>query len=402
MSRVMHCISSLAVGGVETCVLDMFKHFAANRPRHEHVLCAFRGGKLAETHLPAVREAGFETHVLHRPSRYSFAFCREFKTAVDRVEPDIIQAYNPTAGLWVRVLSGKRKGVPIIVHCGGVGGLRWRWRMIERVILPRTGAFVFNSQSTRAIWESFLRPRVPTRVVYNGVTFADAAVRDSVERLPASPFVLLTVCRVVPVKALHTQLEAVRILHDRGQDDVRLIVVGDGPIRGDLAEKARSLGLAEAVAFTGYQPDPRVYHARAHVYLCTSYNETFSMTLAEAMFHRLVCIAASAGGPSEIIEDGRSGFLLPCTEPLPSESSGRLPVGQELPPIVYDHQSDSLRPPLGVNPTELADRIADVRERFGELGGMREAARRRIVERFSVARYCDALEDLYDEMSGHR
>ncbi len=400
MSRVMHCISSLAVGGVETCVLDMFKHFAGHTPRHEHILCAFKGGKLAETHLPAIRAAGFETHVLHRPSRYSFAFCRELRATVDRVKPDVIQAYNPTAALWVRVLVGKRKGVSIIVHCGGVGGLRWKWRTIERTILPRTNAFVFNSQSTRAIWESFLRPRVPTRVVYNGVTFEDTSDVRAVEVLPASPFALLTVCRVVPVKALHTQLEALRILHDRGQDDVRLIVVGDGPTRRDLEGRARSLGFADAVTFAGYQPDPRVYHRQAHVYLCTSYNETFSMTLAEAMYNGMVCIAASAGGPSEIIEDGQSGFLLPCTEPLPPEFCGKLPVGQSLPALAYDNRSGRLGPPLGVDPGALADTIADVRERFDELGGMRDAAHARIVEHFSVERYCRSLEDLYDEMAG--
>ena len=152
--------------------------------------------------------------------------------------------------------------------------------------------------------------------------------------------------------------------------------------------------------FTGYQPDPRVYHRRAHVYLCTSYNETFSMTLAEAMYNSMVCIAASAGGPSEIIEDRQSGFLLPCTEPLPAEFCGRLPVGQTLPVQAYDNRTGRLGPPLGVDPEVLADTIADVRTRFDELGGMRDAAHARIVENFSVQRYCRSFEDLYDEMAG--
>ncbi len=397
MSRVMHCIASLAVGGVESCVLDMFDFFLKHGSRHQHVLCAFRGGKLEESRVPGLREAGVECHVLRRRSRYSLSFCRDLRRTAAGVGADIIQAYNPTAALWARLLLGNRRQ-RLIVHCGGVGGLSRRWRTIERTLLTRADAFVFNSHSTRAVWESFLPIRCRRRVIYNGVTFPETG--DATASGPASdsPFVLLTVCRVVPVKALHTQIDALRLLHDRGQADVRLLIVGDGPTRAQLQQRVARLNLGHAVTFEGYQPDPRIYHRRAHVYLCTSYNETFSMTLASAMFDSMICIAASAGGPSEIIEDGRCGFLVPCTQPLPDELRGRLPTGQALPAKVFDHSTGQVRPPLGLDPGALADKIIEVRERWDGLAAMRAAARTRIVENFSVERYCRALEALYDEL----
>ena len=54
---------------------------------------------------------------------------------------------------------------------------------------------------------------------------------DGFTQLPSSPFTLLTVCRVVAVKSLATQIRALKTLHDRGQDDVGLVIVGDGPAR---------------------------------------------------------------------------------------------------------------------------------------------------------------------------
>jgi len=402
VSKVLHCIASLGVGGVETCVLDMFAHFARTGSRHRHALCAFRGGKLESTRLGTLRDAGMECHVLSRPSRYSLAFCRSLRRTIAQVQPDIIQAYNPTAALWTRLLRSRRSSTPIIVHCGGVGGLTRRARAVERWLVPRTAAFIFNSRSTQAIWEGFLSINCERRVIYNGVTLGDLDDTNPPSSLPESPFVLLTVCRIVPVKSLATQIDAVKILHDRGHQNVRLVIVGDGPIRAQLEDHARDAGIDNAISFEGFQPQPRMFHQKAHVYLCTSYNETFGMTLAEAMFDRMVVIAAAVGGPSEIIQDGQNGFLLPCSKQPPADLLTNLPTGQALPTSVYDATIDSLRPPMGVRPEQLADKIIEVRGRYTDLQPLREAARQRIVDQFSVARYCDRLENLYDEFDAQQ
>ena len=394
----MHCIASLAVGGVETRVLDTLDYFKTHGGRHEHVLCAFRGGEMEGSRLARLRAAGFDCHVLRRASRFGSTFRRALRETVDRIRPDVIHAYNPTAGLWTRWCLGRRRGLRILIHCGGVAGSGRLWPTIERVLQRRTAMYLFNSESTRRVWETYFDIKAAARVVYNGVNISDPPTMDGAAALPESPFVLLTVCRVVPIKSLATQIQAVKILKDRGQADVRLIVVGDGPWRSRVEAEARRLGVDRAVSFEGYQPHPREYYGRSHVYVSTSYNETFGLTLADAMWHRSICIAASAGGPAEIIEDGKSGFLMPCTEPVPEDLRRGLPRGQALPAVVYDHGLGTLRPPLGVSPAALADRIADVRSRMGELGAMREAARERIASQFGMDRYCRALDDVYDEL----
>ena len=51
------------------------------------------------------------------------------------------------------------------------------------------------------------------------------------------------------------------------------------------------------------------------------------------------------------------------------------------------------------DPAALADRIADLRDRFDQLGPIRDAAHDRIVNDFSMARYCHALEEIYDGLA---
>ncbi len=393
MTRVLHCLASLSVGGVETSVLDMLAHFGRHGGRHEHVLCAFRGGKLEQTRLASVREAGIECHVLNRTGRYNLSFVRTLPKLIGQVRPDIVQGYNQTAALWTRLLPAHR-GPRIVVHCGGVGPRAWASRLKERILLGRASGFIFNSYSTQAVWQEFLPIRCPRRVIYNGLNVDRHDNETAPPALPSSPFVLLTICRLVPIKAIEIQIRALRVLADRGWQDFQLLVVGDGPGRVTCQLLAAQLGVADAVQFVGYRPDPRVYHSQAHVYLCTSYNETFGMTLADAMLDGMVCMASRAGGPSELIQDGVSGFLLPCTAAVPQQ------IRSELPPIVYDHTIGELRPTRGVRPDDLADRLIDVRERFGELTGVRQAAQRRILEHFSVDRFCRNLEDFYDELTG--
>ncbi len=397
MSRVLHCIASLRVGGVEKRVLDAVLKLTTAGTQHSHAVCAFQDGPLREQYEPMLMRAGIDLHILQRASRYSRAFRHALREMANTAKPDIIHAYNETPGRWVRLLLGRRRPWKIIMHYGGGGALQWRWKLLELMLKGRTDRFVFNSHATSHVWRHDLGIHDKHSVIHNGVDIRDVA-DDPMDTPSKSPFQLLTVCRAVAIKNLSAQIRVLRLLHDRGMNDVQLTVVGDGPALANLKRQASDAGLSDAVTFAGYQTNPRAFHRKAHVYLCTSYNETFSMTLAEAMLNRVVCIAPSVGGPSEIIRDGENGFLIDCTQPLPTSLKGTLPNGQTIPRRVYDYRTSALRPPLGIDVEQLVDRIEDVRRRYDDLGGLRESARRRIIDDFSMDAYCASLEVLYNEM----
>lgn len=123
---------------------------------------------------------------------------------------------------------------------------------------------------------------------------------------PASSVV--TVGRLSPQKNQRLLLEAFARL-PRG---LRLTIVGDGPLRADLEQLARSLGVSDAVTFTGHVTNPHALAAAADVFVLPSQVEGCPLALIEALAYGLPAIATDcAPGPRSILGDGEHGVLVP-------------------------------------------------------------------------------------------
>jgi glycosyltransferase involved in cell wall biosynthesis len=83
---------------------------------------------------------------------------------------------------------------------------------------------------------------------------------------------------------------------DRGSSRVRFVIIGDGHLRADLEDEARSLGLDDDVLFLGTRNDPENFYAALDVVALTSLNEGTPLTLIEAMANARPCIATAVGG----------------------------------------------------------------------------------------------------------
>ena len=92
----------------------------------------------------------------------------------------------------------------------------------------------------------------------------------------------------------------------------RLILYGDGPLRGQLQDLARELGLEGRVSLPGAVNDVADRIEKAWVFLLTSFTEGMPNTLLEAMSLGLACISTDCpcGGPKDVIRDGINGYLV--------------------------------------------------------------------------------------------
>ena len=93
--------------------------------------------------------------------------------------------------------------------------------------------------------------------------------------------------------------------------DVRLVIVGEGPMREHLAKMAEELGVAEHVTFTGPKPWEKIdqYYAIGDVFVSASHSETQGLTYVEAMASGLCVCAVNDPCLSGVIQDGVSGIL---------------------------------------------------------------------------------------------
>jgi N-acetyl-alpha-D-glucosaminyl L-malate synthase BshA len=91
----------------------------------------------------------------------------------------------------------------------------------------------------------------------------------------------------------------------------RLLMVGDGPERGKVEQHCRENRMCDAITFVGSLPLIEEVLVGADLFLLPSESESFGLSALEAMACEVPVITTRAGGLPEVVEDGRTGFLLP-------------------------------------------------------------------------------------------
>lgn len=136
---------------------------------------------------------------------------------------------------------------------------------------------------------------------------------------PGDPRVILFSGRLIPRKDVETLLEAAgRLARDGVEFRLRLAGDADDPVyRRDLEHRARAAGVAERTAFLGSLPPVELVRELegAGVYVQSSRQETASLSVMEAMAAGLPVVATDVGGTRHLVEDGRSGRLVPPADP---------------------------------------------------------------------------------------
>lgn len=148
------------------------------------------------------------------------------------------------------------------------------------------------------------------RVVHLGTDVRRFAPPPEQDR-PQGPLRIVTVGRLVPVKAQALLIEAAAELQRRNVD-VHVTIVGGGPRRQALERLAARLGVADRCSFTGALGHDNVLerYAEADLFCLPSFGEGIPVVLMEAMAMGLPVVTTRIAGIPELVEDGESGFLV--------------------------------------------------------------------------------------------
>lgn len=166
------------------------------------------------------------------------------------------------------------------------------------------------SQSFAAYMGTYMKHPEQIKVIPNGYDekrFKPVAHDNAVTQL-------ITVCRLVPAKGLDVLLHACALLRQRGCPFV-LHIIGDGPIREQLEQMARDLGIYDDTIFYGYMLHPEELMPFFDVFVLPSRAEAFGSVFAEAALCLLSLVGTDVGGIAEQIEHGVSGLLVPPDDP---------------------------------------------------------------------------------------
>ena len=157
---------------------------------------------------------------------------------------------------------------------------------------------------------------IPSRkidVIYNGIKPL-VVKQNEVDALRTqlglneTDIILGTIARFDPIK---NQLMMINAFADaaNNQDNLYLLLVGDGEMREALQQEVDRLGINNKVVFTGYIAKPANYLALMDVFLLSSLSEGTSMTLLEAMSLGKPCVVTDAGGNAEVVTHSINGLV---------------------------------------------------------------------------------------------
>jgi glycosyltransferase involved in cell wall biosynthesis len=148
----------------------------------------------------------------------------------------------------------------------------------------------------------------PARVIYAGLPISSND--PPVHRAATSELVIGTAGRLVELKGIDYLIQAVAALHNEFPA-LRLEIAGSGPQRAKLQATVDREGLNEQVKFLGWIDDIATVLPHWDVYVMPSLEEGFPIAALDAMAAGLPVIASSVGGVPELIEDEKSGWLVP-------------------------------------------------------------------------------------------
>ena len=189
--------------------------------------------------------------------------------------------------------------------------------------------------------------------------------------------------RLIPVKGMASGIAILRELVDRGFD-CELEIAGDGPLLEALQTWARKLGVDRHVRFRGFVEAMGEFFDRIDLFLCPSVRETFGLVSVEAASRGCPVVATRVDGLPETLLEGETGYSVPATvEPDECPAPHRGP----LPEVVYDPDTDVLRPPRMMDPQRGADAIAAVLETPQRYEAMSMVAARHAREAFAFEPY---------------
>jgi glycosyltransferase involved in cell wall biosynthesis len=161
-------------------------------------------------------------------------------------------------------------------------------------------------------------PTQKVRVIYNPVVSpelyekADAPVEHPWFQ-PHQPPVVLAAGRLVALKGYDTLLRA--FARVRQETPARLVILGEGPERPNLERLASELGVAADVDMPGFDPNPFRYMKRAGVFVLSSRYEGLPNVLIQALACGCPVVSTDCpSGPSEILDGGRYGVLVPVDD----------------------------------------------------------------------------------------
>jgi glycosyltransferase involved in cell wall biosynthesis len=302
-------LTSFDPGGTERQMIELILRLPPAR-FDVHVACLHRRGAW----LPRVEASGATATEFPIRGFFTTAAIAQLRTFSAWLRERRIQVLQ-TCDYYTNVFGlagGVLARVPVrIASRRDVNPGRTRSRLaLQRVAYHMAHHVVANSRAAR---RALVHEGVPQRrilVIPNGIDAPDFAARR-----PRRPIrTVITVANLRPEKDHRTLLAAASIVTAK-YPDICFRVVGDGALRAELERETAARGLGDRVEFLGHREDVPALLAESDLFAFPSRTEAFPNGVLEGMAAGLPVVACAVEGLLDLVDDGRTGILVPPGDP---------------------------------------------------------------------------------------
>lgn len=344
--HVLEVIGNAIVGGMETSVQRLVERLPAERFAVSAV-CPFES-RFTE----ALRALGVEVLIAAMPEDLSWASVQLVGALLRTQAVDVLHAHLPNAHLLAGV-AGRLAGTPVLttIHARQLGTLDLevhRATGTHLSVVCRHSYFHALGLGVHAAQLSCIPNGVDTDRFAPDAAGRAGALRQRFGIAGETPLVGY-VGRFSPEKGPEVFLRAALLLATLAPE-ARCVMVGDGPMAGEIEAAVARFGLQERVHLAGTCRDMPAVYREFDVLVSSSHSEAMPLAVMEAMASGVPVVATKAGGVPDLVEQGRTGWI----------------VG------LRDHEG-------------LAGQVAHILRTPGEVQRMGTHARERVLERHALA-----------------
>lgn len=329
--RVLSMVEATSINAVAKNVLEFHRtaseieQTSADFPHVEGCFVTFdrRSGdeETPTDFVTAARDLGLAVDVIQERRRFDLKVIPALRQVIASRAPDIIVTHAVKSHFLLRRSRVWKKFPWIAFHHGYTTTDRKMRLMnrLDRLSLPAADRVLTVCKAfARDLAGTINVPVEDIAVQHNSIRLRPPASADEVKTLRArlglskDDRVLLSIGRLSREKAHGDLLAAFPQVK---QDNLKLIIVGEGPERGNLQAAAESLGITDSVIFAGQTGQIQPFYQLADMFVISSHSEGSSNVLLEAMAARVPVVSTSVGGVPEMVEDNQSALLIPPRDP---------------------------------------------------------------------------------------
>jgi glycosyltransferase involved in cell wall biosynthesis len=315
---IMHLIATNFYGGPEKQIIEHLIRLDKNYYRG--MIASFSENQSPNETLDRAKTAGLTYHGIPMAGPLDVRAQWKLNRILRQEKVDLLCAHGYKAcvmGWW----AGLRLKIPVLAFSRGytaedIKVAFYEW--LERRVIGKLAGIVFVSEGQKKKLESFGIQGRKSWVVHNAVSVDSLRKGEETEMrgiiferlgIPKNSKMVVTAGRLSPEKGHRFLVEAIGKMGKKAKNTF-FIFCGEGPCKKDLEKQAHELGIYERCRFPGFRRDLQEIFQVMDLMILPSLTEGLPNVILEAFAYEKPVVATAVGGVSEVVEDGKNGFLI--------------------------------------------------------------------------------------------